>query len=122
MIGTVIVIAFFTWLGWKVGVALLSFLLRGLAFILVLASVVSVLGHVQPVPANVLVAIVGFWLVGHMLFRVRFGWWNSRLLTRMAAAWETRAPMGPAGSGAGDRWSATSSNWSPMGRSFFRRQ
>lgn len=82
MVGIVITAAFFTWLAWKAGAVVLSVMLRMMAWILVLAVVVSVVTGMQPAPGAVLEGIAGFWLAGHVLFRIRRGYWRSPTLRR----------------------------------------
>lgn len=91
MVGIVITVAFFTWLAWKAGAVVLSGALRVMAWILVVAVVLSVVLGLSPVPGAVLEGIVVFGLAGHAVFRVRRGHWRSPTLQRFADLLQERS-------------------------------
>ena len=86
MVGVVIAVAFFTWLAWKAGTVVLSASLRMMAWVFILAAVLTVLLGLGTVPGVVPMTIAVFWLGGHTLFRIRRRYWRSPTLERVAAA------------------------------------
>lgn len=105
MVGVLITVAFLVWLGWKAGVVVLSASLRMMAWVFVLAAVLTVLLGMGTVPGVVPMTIAVFWFTGQGLFRLRRGYWRSHNLERLAAllqerkAHRLRMAQGPGDSG-----------------------
>lgn len=79
MVGTIIVVIVGVALFWNFG----SIVLRLVAWVLGAIAVLSVFADID-VPGAAIVFAGGAWLVGHGLFRLRNGYWRSRLLGAVA--------------------------------------
>jgi hypothetical protein len=75
---TIVLVVVFLGLAWAVG----STVLRLAAWFLVATMVVSLLAQI-PVPPAVPFVAAGCWLGGHLLFRMKHGYWRSQLLQRL---------------------------------------
>lgn len=75
----VVLVALGLGLTWMVG----SAVLRLGAWFLVATMAVSLVAHI-PIPPGIPFVAVGCWLAGHGLFRLKFRYWRSRLLQRIA--------------------------------------
>ncbi len=79
MIGTIFMVIVGLALFWTFG----SIVLRGFAWALAAIAVLSVFANID-VPGAALLLAGPAWLVGHGLFRLRNGYWRSRLLAAVA--------------------------------------
>lgn len=75
----VVLVAVALGLTWAVG----SAVLRLGAWFLVATMAVSVVAHI-PIPPGIPFVTIGCWLAGHGLFRLKYHYWRSRLLQRIA--------------------------------------
>jgi hypothetical protein len=75
MVGTVMMVI----LGLAVAWALGSIVLRALAWIFMGAALISTVASI-PVPGAAAATALVCWLLGHGLFRLKYGFWRSQLL------------------------------------------
>lgn len=79
MVGTIFTVVVGAALFWTFG----SIVLRAIAWALAAVAVLSVFAGID-VPGAALALAAPAWLVGHGLFRLRNGFWRSRLLGAVA--------------------------------------
>jgi hypothetical protein len=80
VVGTIVMVIVGIALFWNFG----SIALRLVAWVLAAFAVFSVFADID-VPGGAMVLAACAWLVGHGLFRLRNGYWRSRLLGAVAA-------------------------------------
>ena len=79
MLATVLVVVAALAVLWSVG----SVVLRALAWFLVGVMCLSLVAGID-VPTGAVVAAVAFWLGGHVIHRLRHGYWSSSVLDAMS--------------------------------------